>query len=156
MKNQKWWVTTPQVGKIRLSIQTRRLESWDNSNPKFWRENIKQPLFWSCEGGVLLLSNTFAGSECLSWFSSWFCSISVRHKTQIVFKFTKKSTKKKPSSSFVYEVQLNQSPTKLRNQNVFMKNKHFEGSCELLRFDAVKLLHFKRCFCSLLYKYTQN
>ena len=111
----------PQVGKIRPSIQTKGLESWENSNPKFWRENIKQPLFWSCEGGVLLLSYIFAGSECLSWFSSWFCSISVRHKTQIVFKFTKKSTKKKPSSSFVYGVQLNQSLTKLRNQNVFMK-----------------------------------
>ena len=35
-------------------------------------------------------------------------------------------------------------------------NKHFEGSCELLRFDADKLLHFQSCFCSLLYKCTQN
>ena len=27
-------------------------------------------------------------------------------------------------------------------------NKHFEGSCELVRFDADKLLHFQSCFCS--------
>ena len=27
-------------------------------------------------------------------------------------------------------------------------NKHFEDSCELLRFDADKLLHFQSCFCS--------
>ena len=26
-------------------------------------------------------------------------------------------------------------------------NKHFEGSCELLRFDADKLLHFQSCLC---------
>ena len=48
-------------------------------------------------------------------------------------------------------------PNKLmKDISLSIANKHFEGSCELLRFDADKLLHFQSCFCSLLYKCTQN
>ena len=38
----------------------------------------------------------------------------------------------------------------------YLYNKNFEGSCELLRFDADKLLCLQSYFCSLLYKCTQN